>query len=274
MQTNPIPVLHLLPKLERKLVTLLRSLTTDQWSKQALPQWSVKDICAHLLDGNFRRLSMGRDGYWGEQFQGSSNAELIEFLNNLNADWVRAFRRLSPGVLIELLEFTSPKVSKHLSSLNPEAPAVFAVGWAGHSTSPNWFDIAREYTERWHHQQQIRDAVGHPGIMTREFYAPVLTTFMYAFPPAYSSLPAEDGTTVSVRIKGRSGGQWFLTKKTDWLFADEQPEHVNAEIVIPEAIAWKLFTKALPENEVAAHLKVKGDKRLAEPLSRVVAVMK
>jgi uncharacterized protein (TIGR03083 family) len=274
MQTQQIPVLQLFPKLERKLITLLRSLTQQQWSQQALPQWTVKDIAAHLLDGNLRRLSMGRDGFWGEDFQGSSHAELITFLNNLNADWVRALRRLSPGVLIELLEFTSPKVSKYFASLDPDAPATFPVAWAGHSTSPNWFDIAREYTERWHHQQQIRDAVGQPGIMTREFYAPVLSTFMYAFPPAYSSVPAPDGTTVLIRINGRSGGQWFLTRHTDWHLSEGPHTDVNTEIIIPEAIAWKLFTKALPEGDIARYVKVKGDKGLAEPLTRVLAVMK
>ena len=167
MQAKPIRVLQLLPRLERKLFALLRSLDSQQWSQQALPQWKVKDVVAHLVDGNLRRLSMGRDGFWGEQFEGSSQAELVAFLNGLNADWVKACRRLSPTVLIELLEFTSPKVAKHFASLDPEAPAPFPVGWAGHSSSPNWFDIAREYTERWHHQQQIREAVGQPGIISR-----------------------------------------------------------------------------------------------------------
>jgi uncharacterized protein (TIGR03083 family) len=274
MQAQPIRVLQLLPKLERKLLALLRSLDAAQWSLQALPQWTVKDIVAHLVDGNLRRLSMGRDGFWGETFQGSSNAELVTFLNALNADWVKAFRRLSPTVLIELLEFTSAKVAKHFASLDPDAPATFPVGWAGHSSSPNWFDIAREYTERWHHQQQIRDAVGQPGIMSREFYYPLLSTFMYAFPPAYNSLSADEGATVMIRIKGRSGGQWFLTKSTEWQLSEEHRDIVNTEIIIPEAIAWKVFTKALTDDEIAAQVKIKGDKGLAEPLTRVVAVMK
>lgn len=48
------------------------------------------------------------------------------------------------------------------------------MSWAGEEQSANWFDTAREFTERWHHQQQIRLAVGQPGIMSREFYYPVL----------------------------------------------------------------------------------------------------
>jgi uncharacterized protein (TIGR03083 family) len=274
MPPKPIGVLHVYSKLERKLIALLRELSTDQWSVQALPQWTVKDIAAHLVDGNLRRLSMGRDKHFGEKFEGSSYPELIAFLNGLNADWVKASRRLSPSILIELLELTSPKVSKYFASLDPETPALFPVAWAGQSVSPNWFDIAREYTERWHHQQQIREAVAQPGIMTREFYHPLLSTFMYAFPFAYGSLPAQEGTTVSIRIKGRAGGQWLLTRREEWILSEEPNEESNAEIVIPDTVAWKFFTQALPADEVSTYIKVKGDKRLAEPLARVLAVLK
>ena len=62
---------------------------------------------------------------------------------------------------------------------------MFPVSWAGEQESANWFDIAREFTERWHHQQQIRLAVEKPGIMTREFYYPVLDCFMRALPYSY-----------------------------------------------------------------------------------------
>ena len=50
---------------------------------------------------------------------------------------------------------------------------------------PNWFHLAREFTERWHHQQQIRLATERDGIMTRELYHPVLECFMRALPFAF-----------------------------------------------------------------------------------------
>ena len=50
--------------------------------------------------------------------------------------------------------------------------AIFSVAWAGESESENWFDVARDYTERWHHQQQIRDAVGRPGYAEPRFSGP------------------------------------------------------------------------------------------------------
>ncbi|HEX3202686.1 MAG TPA: hypothetical protein VHW42_12245 [Actinomycetes bacterium] len=37
------------------------------------------------------------------------------------------------------------------------------VSWVGPDPAPNWLDVAREYSERWTHQQQIRDAAEIPG---------------------------------------------------------------------------------------------------------------
>jgi hypothetical protein len=57
-----------------------------------------------------------------------------------------------------------------LKELDPFAEAIFSVGWAGEEKSLNWFHIAREYTEKWHHQQQIRLAVGQEQICTQETF--------------------------------------------------------------------------------------------------------
>ena len=64
-----------------------------------------------------------------------------------------------------------------------------AVAWAGDKQSPNWFDIAREYTEKWLHQQHIREAVGQPVLDERRWLFPVLDTFMRALPHVYRDIP-------------------------------------------------------------------------------------
>ena len=64
----PVPplVTHLLPVLNEKLITLLRSLTPEEWQLPTIARlWTVKDVAAHLLDGNIRSLSLLRDGWWG-----------------------------------------------------------------------------------------------------------------------------------------------------------------------------------------------------------------
>jgi uncharacterized protein (TIGR03083 family) len=268
----PIKVVDLFPRLHKKLLTLLQSLTAEQWNAQVSPKWRVKDVAAHLLDGYLRRLSMGRDGYFGENFEGASYEELVGYLNGLNAAWVSAFRRVSPAALIELLKGSGTPLWRYFASLDPQGKSLFPVAWAGEEESENWFDLAREYTESWHHQQQIRDAVGQPGIMGREFYYPVLDTFMRAFPVAYKDVEAEPGTVITVTVKGRTGGDWNLVKDGSWELAPGSEGKVNAEIIIPSEIAWKLFTKGLKAEQMA-EIKVKGNRSLAEPLSRVTAIM-
>jgi len=87
---------------------------------------------------------------------------------------------------------------------------MFPVSWVGEEQSPNWFDTALEFTESWHHQQQIRLAVNEPGIMTREFYFPVLDCFMRALPYSYGGVAAEAGTLAQFNISGDCGGSWYL----------------------------------------------------------------
>ena len=71
--------------------------------------------------------------------------------------------------MIDLLAVTGPQDAAYQGSLDPHAPALFNVAWAGEQTSPNWFDIGQEYTERWHQQEQIREAVGAPGLTARRW---------------------------------------------------------------------------------------------------------
>jgi len=167
-----IETLHLFSVLDRKLIELLKSLTAEEWDSQTVAKlWRVKDVASHLLDGNLRGLSTSRDSYFGEKPENiQSYQDLVGFLNQLNMSWTSATKRLSPQVIIKLLEITGQEYTEHLKTLNPFENAIFSVAWAGQETSPNWFHIAREYTEKFLHQQQIRDAVGRQGIMTKEFF--------------------------------------------------------------------------------------------------------
>jgi uncharacterized protein (TIGR03083 family) len=157
-----IETIHLFQGLDHDLIALLRSLTSADWHKPTLArQWSVKDIAAHLLDGNLRTISSLRDGH--ENPAGAplaSYADLVRYLNELNASWVTAMKRISPALLMEWLESSGVEYVDCLAKVPPFEKAKFAVSWAGENESQNWFHVAREFTEKWHHQKQIRQAVG------------------------------------------------------------------------------------------------------------------
>lgn len=271
----PVDVVALLPVLDDKLIDLLKSLSPDEWQKQTVAKlWRVKDVAAHLLDGNIRILSILRDGYQGEQPSINSYQDLVDYLNRLNADWVQAMKRVSPSMLILLHELTGKPYCAYYKSLNPFDKAAFAVDWAGEQESKNWMHIAREYTEKFLHQQQIRDAVGKPGLMTREFYYPFIDTSMLALPHAYRTIDAANGTTIKVTVTTEIGGSWFVTR-TDgrWMAAKTHPQAATTELFIDPDTAWKLFSKSLRPEQVKDNVEVHGEQKLAEAALNMVSVM-
>jgi uncharacterized protein (TIGR03083 family) len=275
MMKVPIPTLHLFLPLDQKLIELLKSLSPEDWKKTTLAKlWTVKDVAAHLLDGNLRVLALAQNYTGDPPSEIRSYIDLVEYLNRLNADWVKAMKRVSPNTLIELLEVTQQPVIDYYHSLDPWAPAQFAVSWAGEQESQNWFHIAREYTERWHHQQQIREAVGKEGILDKEFFSPLIQTFMMALPHTYRKTEASDGSVILVKVNGPSGGEWKITfHNHTWIFTPDTQRTPEAIIEMSADTAWKLFTKALPESIASEKIKVVGDPELGKPIYKMVSVM-
>jgi uncharacterized protein (TIGR03083 family) len=273
---GPVYLIERFPGLHRELMSLLRGLDEADWSRPtACAQWSVKDIVAHLLDTALRGLSSGRDGFMPTPATGiATYTDLVGHLNRLNAEWVAATRRLSPRVLMDLLDVTAPQVHGFFGSLDPHARARFAVAWAGEESSPVWFDIGREYTERWLHQQQIRESVGAPGLLGREWLYPVLDIFMRALPHTYHAMQAEPGQDIHFAIGGEAGGDWTLRHEPrGWtLFTGHQADPA-ARVSLDQETAWKLFSKGLSPEAARHSVRIEGDTRLGEPALGALAVM-
>jgi len=203
-----------------------------------------------------------------------SYSDLVGFLNQLNADWVKAAKRISPRLLVEFLSLTGAQVAALLKSVDPFAPALFSVAWAGEETSLHWFDVAREYTEKWHHQQQIRDAVGAPPLYSRKWLHPVLDAFVRALPRSYSGARAAEGTSVTLTITGEAGDEWTLAREGDvWRLYSGAGADSDCRIGLDQDAAWRLMTKGLARDEAARRIEISGDAKLAEPLLNTLAVM-
>jgi len=211
---GPVDLVPLFPGLHTELMSVLHGLDAEDWNRPtACALWSVQDIVAHLLDSCLRRLSFGRDGLKPSPDRTiASYADLVAYLNHLNAEWIAAARRLSPQVLMDLMDVAAPQLHQYLGSLDPNAVATFGVAWAGEETSSNWFDISREYTERWLHQQQIREAVGAPGLVARQWLHPALDVFLRALPFTYRAVEAPRGASLQLEIRGEAGGVWTLAR--------------------------------------------------------------
>ena len=273
---EPVLLVDRLAPLHAELIGLLRGLGPSDWQRPtACALWSVRDIAAHLLDDDLRRLSFHRDGQPPQADAAIDGyASLVAMINRMNAEWVAVARRMSPRVLIELLEVTGPMVVELFRSIDPHAPAHWPVAWAGEEKSEHWFDVGRDYTERWLHQQQIRDAVSVPPLTGREWLNPVLDLFVRAVPVAYRAVVREDGTAVRLAIEGPAGGDWTLRREAGaWHLLAGRDSAPDATVTMSDDTAWRLFSKGLGRDAARARIRIDGDQALGEVALGALGVM-
>ncbi|HYO13785.1 MAG TPA: maleylpyruvate isomerase N-terminal domain-containing protein [Thermoanaerobaculia bacterium] len=273
---EPRYVAELFAPLHRELIALLRTLTASDWDRPTVAgNWRVRDVTAHLLDGDLRKLAGHRDGHrFGPDRPFRGYGDIVDFINEINASGVAFARRLSPRLLTDLLDVTGRWVAEFVESLEPHAPAAIPVAWAGESQSENWMDTGREYTERWHHQMQIRDAVNAPGLLDGRWLDPLLDLSVRALPPAYASTDAPEGTAITLAVPGDARWTWTLVREGGrWELYRGESGHPATRVVVEPAVAWRLFYNALPPLRAREELTVQGDESLVEPLLRTRSVM-
>ncbi|RPI82062.1 MAG: hypothetical protein EHM41_19285, partial [Chloroflexi bacterium] len=104
---NPILVADRFPTLLDTLLTLLASLSDEEWFRPVHGgEWTVKDLAQHLLGDEINILSGRRDGFSGTFAAIDSWEDLVAFINRNNTLWVQATRRMSPKLICDLLRNT------------------------------------------------------------------------------------------------------------------------------------------------------------------------
>ena len=78
-----------------------------------VPRWRVKDVAAHLLDSQVRKLSAARQRSSPGISKPMAPQEFVALIDSLNAEGVRRFSQLSPDELISKME-TASKESAEL----------------------------------------------------------------------------------------------------------------------------------------------------------------
>ncbi|MBX3219456.1 MAG: maleylpyruvate isomerase N-terminal domain-containing protein [Labilithrix sp.] len=270
MDLTRVDALPLFSDLNAGLVELLSSLSAEEWRRPTVHRdRDVKDLASHLLDTALRRLALQRDGWSASGPESFDWDGLVTFIQRTNREWMDATRRLSPRILVDLIRRTDEELLELLGSLPPLGRAIFPVAWAGEAESANWFDVAREYTERWHHQQQIRDAVGRPGCSEARFRRPVIATFARGLPHAYRDVDVSPGTAVAVEV---DGDRWTLVRgEARWALAPS--DRVEATVALSGDDAWRLWTKGLSADDARTRARTSGPEALIAPAFSFVAIM-
>jgi len=271
MRIDEVPVIDVrgpLTEQRGRLLSLLATLSDAQWAAPtAAPRWSVKDIALHLLDGDLSWLARHRDhDQSGNVPAGSGHDEFVRGLAQRNQRWVEGSRPLSPRLITGLLGWSGGQFDACLATVDLTRPS--SVYWAGEV--PLWFDLAREFTERWVHDQQIWEATGATGGDERQDgYLPlVLRTFIWGFPHQYQA-PAPDGTAIALNISGV--GTWTLTRAAPgWALEEGEAAAPAAILRMTGDAAWRLLTGARYDPR---QVSTTGDPALTEPLLEVRGII-
>lgn len=272
----PVDASPLFRPLLRELTGLLTTMNAADWDRPTLAgAWKVRDVAAHLLDGDLRKLAICRDLHrLSPEAAIRSDQELARFIHSLNATGVAFGARLSHRLLVDLLETTGTWVAEFVERLPLDERAAFAVSWAGERESLNWMDVGREYTERWHHQMQIRDAIGEPRLLTPPWLEPLLDLSVRALPVAYAAHAAPDGATVSLEVHGPTSGAWSVVRDEGrWRVVRGRPHAPDALVRLATDDAWRVFYNASGSPGLEHRIEIHGNHELALPLLRARSVI-
>jgi hypothetical protein len=110
--------------------------------------------------------------------------------------------------------------------------------------------------------------------MTPELYYPVLDCFLRALPFTYRNVSAPLGTLVQITVSGECGGSWYLHRgEAGWRLIEQPPGEKASDTIIPQEIAWRIFTKGIDRQSAESQVKVSGNPSLGSHVLEMVSII-
>lgn len=247
----------------RRLADLLAGLDEGEWRRSTpCPGWDVADLAAHLLGDDLGLLARQRDHHHGTvPPAGATGPRFTEWLDQLQDDWVRAARRISPRLTGDLLAWTGPQVEQLMRGQDRREMSGH-VSWAADGPVPRWLDQLREVSEQWIHRQQILQALGRPEDLRVDLLVPILDALRWAYPHRLAGVDRPAGATVTIAVGEPAGVTWHLVARpAGWDHQTDSAQPPAATLHLTASQAWRLLTNNLPPAERAA-LPATGDAEL------------
>jgi hypothetical protein len=150
------------------------------------------------------------------------------------------------------------------------------VWWADPGVpAPLWLDVAREYSEFWVHQQQIRDAVGRPGADDPTLMGPVIDTFMRGLPNTLQVQRAAVGSSVRVDVSGPAGGTWMAPRgRSRWRLGAPDGRPTDAVVQVSPDTLWRLASRGLTPEQARERVTISGDRALASAVLQLLSIIR
>ncbi len=256
-----------------RLGELLSGLGAADWDRPSpCPGWSVLGLCCHLLGDDLGLLARHRDRHGTAPPDGLTEGEFVGWLDELQAGWVRATRRLSPRLVADLLQWARPQIAELFRQQDPAARTA-SVSWAAPGAVPTWLEQARELSEYWIHRQQLRQALGRPSDLRADLAGPVLDGLRWAYPYRLAQAPSHSGDTVTISVTGPVTRTWYLVASpAGWAYRGQPGPRATASLTVTTDQAWRLLTNNLPAAE-KGQLTVTGDDAVTSILLHTRAII-
>jgi uncharacterized protein (TIGR03083 family) len=247
------------------LLALLASLDAADWQRPtACTGWSVADLAAHVLGDVVGRAS-GHAAPAGPR--PAAGEPLPVFIDRINEEWVAAWRRADPRLVVSCLRAVGPDHDAVWMRQDLFDDSV-GVSWAGIDPAPLWFDAARDLTEYWVHERQIRDAVGRP-VHDPAALATVLDVFVRGLP--YTLARSEPlGVTGFRLVADVPGASWALSSEPDGRWRVTDHPSLGAEAPGVEVAAEHLWRRWTRQPDTAGAPGAPGAGPSATDLGRAV----
>ena len=257
-----------------RLLELLGSMAASDWQRPTpCPGWNVLGLASHLLGDDLSVLAGHRDQHRGTPApQGLDEEGFVRWLDDLQVEWVRAMRRLSPRVVVDLLKWTGPQIVSTVKA--EDASAVLAdVSWARPTPVPLWLDQARELSERWIHRQQILQSLGRPSDLRSDLAEPVMDGLRWAYPFRLGAHRRGTGATVDITISGEVNLRWtIISDGVSWAFQAAPGDWLAAELRLTSEQAWRLLSNNF-DSGVHGEIRVSGDPGIVAALLQTRAII-
>lgn len=254
--TRPDP-LALWDSAAQELLTVLHDLQPEDWERQALPEWTVRDVLAHLAHLESEAAGMDQPAGGRVGLEARRNQQMPTSLTEVG---VAARREVPVSDLMDEFERACAGRREALAGLDqadPKAPAPGIVGDLG-------WDVRTWLTNRpidlWVHEQDVRRATGRPVVTDSAGARHVAGVMSMTFPAALRRLPT--GTSVVARVSGPQGRVLTARVGEDGRAAPFDPEEGSDVTLDLADETWLLLaTGRLAPRDAA--VQVTGDKEVA-----------
>jgi uncharacterized protein (TIGR03083 family) len=229
----------------------------DRWEAQsACPNWSTRDIVAHIVDtteGYFTSFDAARSGTPAPAPHG------LAVMSELADQGAAAFRGVPQAELMERLRTDFHKMREILEPLSPEDWTGLMVTHAYMGAVPAFFYAAGQLMDYGVHSWDIRQGTGQAHGLSGDA-ADLLVPFMFEiWRGTVRTNEVTEPFTIGIRVTGRNAGDYRVSVNSEGL--SYEPGDIESLPAYMEFDAGSLVLTAFGRGNFGT---VRGDMDLAE----------